>query len=243
MTTDLDTRLAAALKDAADTVTATDDAFAAIVVRADASSRRSSPWPKLVGVAAVAVIALIAVGVLRTDDTAPVYAGWTPTSRMATATEMSEITAVCNARSADAGDELPPDAFSVDSHAEVRGRIALVLQRSSDGTRRYTCTAELQGDSWYAFGFGGQDATGNREPRLEGGGGPDNFTSILYGESSVATSVELDVPGLPTATAPVIDGLYAIWWPGDAWANAEHLPTLELRLLDADGSVIDTINW
>jgi hypothetical protein len=180
--------------------------------------------------------------VVGTDDTAPAYAGWTPTSRMATATEMTAITAVCNARSADSGGELAPKAFSVDSHAEVRGRIALILQRSRDGTRYYTCTAEMQGDSWYAFGFGGRDAVGS-EPTLEGGGGPDNFTSILYGESFMATSVELDVPGLPTATARVVDGLYAIWWPGEALTNVEHLPTLELRLLDSQGRVIDTINW
>ena len=40
--------------------------------------------------------------------------------------------------------------------------------------------------------------------------GPGDFTSVLYGQSTTAVSVVLDVSGLTTATTPVFDGIYSI---------------------------------
>ncbi|CAB4696937.1 MAG: hypothetical protein F2659_05185 [Actinobacteria bacterium] len=243
MNTDLNTRLTVALKDAADTVPIADDAFATIATRASSSRPNRARWVKLAGATAVVAAIAIGVGIVRDHDSDTVYAGWTPTSRVGTPAETGAIVDVCNARTGDSNGDLPSDAFNTNSHVELRGRIALVLQRSSDGSRYYTCTAEQQNDGWYAFTLGAKNAVGNGEPFLEGGGGPGNFTSVLYGQSATAVSVELDVPGLPTATAPVVDGLYAIWWPADSQPAEQGLPTLEVRLLDQDGLVIDTINW
>lgn len=243
MNTDLNTRLTVALKDAADTVPVNEDAFATIAMRATTVRPNRTRWLKLAGATAAVAAIAIGVAIVRDHDSDTVYAGWTPTSRTATATETGAIVAVCNARTNDSNGDLPSDAFNANSRVELRGRIALVLQRSSDERRYYTCTVEQQNDGWYAFGLGAKAAVGNAEPILEGGGGLGNFTSILYGQSTTAATVELDVPGLPTATAPVVDGLYAIWWPADSQPAGDGLPTLEVRLLDKDGLVIDTVGW
>lgn len=237
--TDLDTRLHRALTDAAD-VLDVPEALGAICAAAE-MGRRPRWGARLAGaVAAVAVVA-VSFGAVRRGGSDQAYAGWSPAPRAATPEEFEGARAVCNRR---AVDEYGEARFGPDAYREVRGRTALLITRSDAAARFDTCVAQEQAEGWYAFSYGERPVDPDSPVSLEGGGGEGAWAELMTGQSATAASVELDVPGLPTATGPVVDGLFMIWWPGDTFFERGHgLPELELRLLAADGQVLDTITW
>jgi hypothetical protein len=198
--------------------------------------------PKLVAAAAVVGIVVAAALLIRSGHRTPAYAGWTPTSRTATADEMLQISAACNTSNG-RPDVLPPNTFDLNSYSQIRGNLALIVHSIGGRNGFYFCLAEPQAGTWSAVGFGARTLD---TPRANDNDLPDVFgsgnTAILAGQSRLAASVELDVPGLPTATAPVVHGVYAVFWPGQFVLPRNHEPVrLQLRLLDNTGRVIDTI--
>jgi hypothetical protein len=71
MTTDLDLRLSAALKDAAETTTISEDAFTSIIARADSPTRRRPVLWAVAGLAVSAVVVGIVIVARSNQDSAP----------------------------------------------------------------------------------------------------------------------------------------------------------------------------
>ena len=211
--------------------------------------------------AAAAVAAAIVTGVVvsnlggQTKNVA--LAEWTPQPQPLTIMERSQIEAACETATHppsaspgrtvadidDPGSDLAVPDLAVDPNfdgalIDRRGNIAAVVATTADAN--LTCAAHFSNGEWHAFaagvGWGGKST----HPTASRAWGGDLEITMISGLALDATSIEIDAPGLVSGTAPVIDDRYVLWVPSSStW---EQDTTITVRNLDADGSVLATVD-
>lgn len=200
--------------------------------------RSTRPLRMTAAVAAAAVIAIGGTVVLRSGDDVA-YAGWTPTPRAVTDPDRAAMESACEV------DYMTLDGNPVDfdgAYIDWRGSIAALSTTHDD--QRATCAVQLRDGTWSAFATATGDVAivdGSTTPSLMKAWNDAASINIIDGTAPAAASVEIDVPDFPTATAPVIDGVFIIWLPDTFDWTDGSFAGLEIRELDANGTVIKTV--
>ena len=166
------------------------------------------------------------------------FAEWTPIPVPVSAADRAAIEAACEESLASHDDAGFPEAPQLDGAViDLRGNIAAVSLRQDD--LELECAAQRRVDGWMSFASGMGIGDGDGRPSLMRAFNSDAEINLASGFAPRAVSVEVEIPDLPVASAPVVDGQYVVWLPFTFdWTDD---PTaVQVRYLDADGTVIET---
>lgn len=169
---------------------------------------------------------------------------WTPTATMPPATtNVHDLAVQCLHGYAE--HELTPreaDAVTV-TNVEQRGAVTSLISSGGAGAPRVWCLAGPNGIATSERIDDAASPLGTLRPQslnlqtFGSQGDGDTATMSGYGQAgSDVTSLTIEMPGHPTVTTSVDDGLWSMWWPSPGLRTTPDLGSITLTWTTKDGT-------
>ena len=166
------------------------------------------------------------------------FAEWTATPASVSSADRAAIEAACEeSMASNPGDGFPAAPQFDGALIDLRGNIAAASLRQGD--LALECAAQRRADGWMSFATSMSVGDSDGAPSLMRAFNSDAEINLASGLAPGAASVEVEVPDLPVASAPVIDGQYVVWLPF-TFDWTDDAAAVEFRYLDESGTVIET---